>query len=369
MKIRVSLLTEAIVALLCGCVVRISSVSSDTVHPSVHHDQGISPNRNQPPHHSSVHQNHNQAHQNSLSTDLDPVYMANCKSTPICPPHLNDTHREELAAHLQNTFKNRHVVFIGDSVTRYQYLALVSALHNNITLHPCNAHAPVINHGPWKAWSKYYEGVPKLFAPYEKCDCYHSDRISGPPPSQLYENRHYHNKERNFTLSFLQFFGEFSHGHLLTPWITNNSDPLQNYQTDFVPEKWRYNLIDLFPQYIAKFEPKVDVIMFNLGFWAVNDVNTTYAQAVVKSALTVTENVVYRMTNTEGTKVFAAPSWDRNNHVMCGIRGVKCLNTSWTDTLALMHVDGFHFREPIYTEFNMQLAGLVHDSKRVVEHD
>ena len=110
------------------------------------------------------------------------------------------------------------VVFIGDSLTRYQYLNLVYFLRNGKWAPPAQ-HVP--NRGILSmegefdfpgGWTEFYEASNARLGGHEICDC----NRQGINWDVAVENRYYYDPLHNFRVVHLQWFGDnLSSGHSL----------------------------------------------------------------------------------------------------------------------------------------------------------
>ena len=89
-------------------------------------------------------------------------------------PHdkLTSTEEQILINAFHRLINRKYVVFIGDSLMRYQYLSLASALHNQIMVDN-NATENILVEPTWSDWNSFYIGSQGKLQPYEYCDCYH----------------------------------------------------------------------------------------------------------------------------------------------------------------------------------------------------
>ncbi|KAM3569655.1 hypothetical protein VYU27_008259 [Nannochloropsis oceanica] len=100
--------------------------------------------------------------------------------------------------------KGKHVVFVGDSVTRYQYLSLVSFLETG-TWEEEEEEKSITFKGEWGSWNEYYNLSTSSLNGNEVCDCY---REGSRPP--YVENRYYTNEEKDLRVTFIGWFGDLA---------------------------------------------------------------------------------------------------------------------------------------------------------------
>ena len=95
----------------------------------------------------------------------------------------------------------RGVLFMGDSVTRYQYLNLVYFLE---TGNPPPTEAQNENEKLHRGWPEFYSLTNSRLGGHEQCDCFRA----GANISWSLENRYYHNAIHGVTVAYVQLFGE-----------------------------------------------------------------------------------------------------------------------------------------------------------------
>lgn len=101
--------------------------------------------------------------------------------------------------------QGRHLVFIGDSLTRYQYLNLVFFLTTGEKVSPV---APSNeNERQWRDWNHFYDGTNARLQGREICDCHRWDRKV--PPIPIFENRYWKGPSASKTrVTYIQMFGD-----------------------------------------------------------------------------------------------------------------------------------------------------------------
>lgn len=265
------------------------------------------------------------------------------------------------------TLKGHHVVFIGDSLTRYQYLALIHSLQFG-TLVTESVFPSIVEERHWMSWAHFYNGTNNLFYPNEFCDCYRSKE-------QNVENRYFFLPSHSINVTYYCFYGTSIHGHwhdqydfdkFRMPWV---------YQTDFF---WDKTLFDFLYHTFAQLNPTPTLVVMNVGF------HTRYMRShqyndpailndIVKAVLANTKNsslthkMVWKTTtfnrheSSEHKRISdLGIQDDERDEIMCSIQGVLCLNTSWTRYLpALAYWDEYHVRANSYNTLNKQLIQLL----------
>lgn len=182
--------------------------------------------------------------------------------------------------------RNRHIVFMGDSVTRYQYLNLANYLESGEWWPDFLPYSEL--YYPWDSWINYYETTNSRLQGKEICDCFRNDSLSF---ETVVENRYYFDRRQNIRLSYIQIFKHDwgSKGHNIT-WLgdstggrlfpdnhstesarNTNAYPIQKGCTPGQcsekthPVHWHQSIIEVLEGHVASLEP--DIVVFNTGFW------------------------------------------------------------------------------------------------------
>ncbi len=109
---------------------------------------------------------------------------------------------------------DRPMLFVGDSVMRYQYVSLVYFLHTGEwparrdgMRERVGDMGSVVWEGAWKNWARYYVDVPdRVFKGAEWCDCYRGALVNGTNN----ENRFYYDPAHGVKVSLVFQFGNAS---------------------------------------------------------------------------------------------------------------------------------------------------------------
>ncbi len=95
--------------------------------------------------------------------------------------------------------------FMGDSLTRYQYLDMAYFLSHNGTCISNNDRPNMVIEKTHADWNTFYNFTNSILEPFETCDCF---RIEGRlNTATVTENRYFLDTERNNTVTYLQKFG------------------------------------------------------------------------------------------------------------------------------------------------------------------
>lgn len=110
--------------------------------------------------------------------------------------------------------RNLRIVFVGDSITRYQYLSLAyflrfgrwfdpSVFPNNLV----NAHSFHHDYHPDEDWNEFFMQSNRMLQPMELCDCVRKDN------TVAIERRYFYDTERNNQLVYINISGKSTLGY------------------------------------------------------------------------------------------------------------------------------------------------------------
>ena len=262
---------------------------------------------------------------------------------------------------------NKHVVMIGDSLMRYQYLSLVYAIKFGVKLTD-SQDKNFVRESTWSGWPEFYAMTNKALRPEEYCDCYKSKEFDY---SKLIENRFFEDKEKKIKINFMFLNGVSTQGHWRN---SNDSNMLRMPQSEFMPATWRNNLPDTLDTFV---KPLVDknshsVLILNAGHHKHFFDNRTYAAQVSQAAKYFTQ-VVWKTTSFIMPLVRPAlkpgETWYPHDRVMCSQPAVTCFNLSWSKNVSSEHFTDFlHYTAPVYNLINAQMVDLI-DKKSYLSID
>ena len=233
-------------------------------------------------------------------------------------------------------YSNKKILFMGDSLTRYQYLSLCYILRHRKPQHK-ETYPSVVQENTWHGWPAFFNGSSNMLHPYETCTV--CDR------GGTYEYRNYHDPHLNIRLTYIQYRG-----------------------IGFEKTKW---LETYFPNNVH-----IDLVVTNVGFFGFHFSNSYVQYIEVLQALA--DKVVWKTTTYQDGEHNDPEWWERHSDAsanrttmnsmdtyMCNHEGVLCLDTSWTATHAKStnYWDTTHFKEPIYAMLNDELLNILLTSK------
>jgi hypothetical protein len=265
------------------------------------------------------------------------------------------------------------MLFMGDSLTRFQYISLVYFLRHRRWIDAPATIPHLVRPGDYLAgelsseWSPWYQASMDLFAPYENCDCYREPRTIDTDYQYICENRYYHDPIRNNTVTYLQALGS---AHLMRGhWHAEQAIPqLMEYHRTMnqseigdtvgpvngrvIPYRWQGTWIDAIRGHVADLAPAV--LIMNAGRWRHPFLDAPFRDAIVAALQDAgIPRVIWKTTTADrGGKYTDA--FNETDAAMCNL--LECLDTTWTlDVPSTLYVDWCHFLEPVYRLLNEQL--------------
>ena len=209
------------------------------------------------------------------------------------------------------------VVFVGDSITRYQYLDLVYTLHFGNRSHEQRATCNPLQETTWPSWIDFFKGTHHELQPHEQvCDCY---RDGGPTFDLATENRLYVHPACNIRVAYLQAFGNHfplqghwplqTHRHKLWKWRYHPISGSEGWQvlSDSVR---RFDWSSVMRHVVAWLLPTV--VVLNSGLW---ESNLDFPRIRMAAKDTPAECVVWKTTTATGRVGWVAQGEEVARHV------------------------------------------------------
>ena len=293
----------------------------------------------------------------AVNTEIVEGYSAlNDKLLNLKPGRKNKLYlAHEYLNSLHHLLRNRHIVFIGDSLMRFQYLDLVYSLRHQNVVHP-KMKPNFLEEGDWLTWNEFHKGTNGLLSPNEFCDCYRERDVSH-HTKEAFENRYYHDSFYNVTVTYLQYFGDMHelHGH----WSYGENDTNRQIQHRYIAPSWSYNLTWTLINYVQVLLPHPSFLIINAGHWANHLNNRNYAREIASIGKNVSDHFIWKTTTYPKSKdlnnTLKSAAYSERDINMCSMAGVGCLNMSWTRFLeSNSYRDNLHFKSEVYTRMNMQ---------------
>ena len=206
---------------------------------------------------------------------------------------------------------NVTIVFIGDSLTRYQYLDLVFTLHFGSRDFEHRAQRNPLTALSFATWLAFMNHTTSELHPCEACDCYRAGRSVTFRPDKICENRLYRYAEADadahgrhtatesgsssLQVAFFNVFGSSPvSGHLPKSgnlWQWHPAAPVLSAAT-WNQSLWRHAKLEgLLDTVVARLQPSV--IVLNAGLHPVDGLDL---EAVRRSAAGIAPCIVYKTT-------------------------------------------------------------------------
>ena len=188
--------------------------------------------------------------------------------------------------------RGEHIVFMGDSLTRYQWLALAASFHRGVEL--SDAEFPsLVKEREWRHWMPFYNGSTEALKPNGRCDCHRS--FAKPVGSKTIENRFFWLSGGALNLSFIQVLNPEA---ILGTWLPVGplSDERHRAQLhdEFAP-RWRMRWAECIAQVVAQMQPPPTVLLLNMGLWGPPP-NASYLEDIYAVARRAAPRVVWKTT-------------------------------------------------------------------------
>jgi hypothetical protein len=240
---------------------------------------------------------------------------------------------------LIESMRDQHIVMIGDSLMRYQYLSLINLLHTG----KFPSETAMMCYNPGLQYIR--DEAHKIFGTDEYADVVRGDLFG--------ENRHYHDKERNISIFFYLYWGEM--------WTTHgNSIPDPNAGWGARKSyNWTYvGILPLLANLTMHFYPPPSTLILNAGFHPHKYDDPHHRKQIADAVLGKIPRVIWKTTNCKRTGVINDTHCDARPHDMhmCSMPGFECFNIGWTKYLREDdYWDLIHFRPHVYSEVNIQM--------------
>ena len=278
-------------------------------------------------------------------------------------PDVNTTDRMETFSNLTDLVElqnlpvphNLNILFMGDSLSRFQYVDLVYFLsHNGTFPSPDDVPNMVVEKTHKHGWVQYFNFSNSALQPYEQCDCFRTNTNL----SNIIENRYYHDPERNNTVTYLQKFGSHPFKSSWNVSDVHNAHSLVQSESEL---NFIYNgadWVDAIRDFVCQISPKPSLFIFNSGLWPNNDLKNVELQHKIIKALQACEIRSMFKTTTKA-KQQSDSSWAEYERQLCRLTD-SCMDVRWTALVpGEYYCDNLHFREPVYSLLNVQLLSLI----------
>ena len=256
---------------------------------------------------------------------------------------------------------NKHLVMVGDSLMRYQYMSLVYALKFEELAADIGSGDVCITYG-WGSWLEYYNKSNALLQPQEHCDCFRPGSFDY---HKIFENRYYIDDAKKLKVTYIWYTGAHIQGHWMN---STDTDDLRQPMLTLQPAVWKVDILGAIDGFLKTLigDRKNTILVLNTGQHAHGFGVEGFGASVHASAIKVFEQVVWRTTT---SRMPSMRDKDRDQRVhertkqddiMCAISNLACLNISWTQDLEQgNYSDWLHFKSPVYNLINAQMVSLL----------
>jgi len=275
---------------------------------------------------------------------------------------------------LKELLRNKRIVFIGDSLTRYQYLNFIHFIHFNSWILSSPPRLEV--EGDWSSWKSFHLGSSYRFGCKEICDCYRDKQFFNLGPITK-ENRYYFDVSSNISVNL--FFWIPPKVPIMLQKIPSvktfsescgNIEFSQKQQSNYSPESDFIfdDIIDFLSTIIRPLQP--DYLIINQGHWHHPKIrsNSTYFREFISLAKSSAKKFIWKTTTArcfnspdDGVdgKSFINQLNEENVNIFDAFRislGIAVYhNNSITDQWTCLQ-DRHHYRQFVYRELNKKLV-------------
>ena len=262
-----------------------------------------------------------------------------------------------------------HVVFMGDSVTRYQWLALATSFRRGSELDPAEFPSSV-NEKEWPNWKTFFNGTNGRLEPSGRCDCFRDG--ARPHEINIIENRYFWLRGR-LNLTYIQVLAQSknkSRNYNMAPrlpivgrWAPapplNDEENRVGLRDEFAPT-WQLNWTEAIKRVVGALQPPPTVLIINCGLWGSPDrEDLAGLHAVAKS---VVPRVIWKTTTPQASKGWRN-KWVTNDDAARRTFDEVFDAANLTSAVpSELYWDNMHFRAPIYNHLNAALLQQLYGS-------
>jgi len=260
--------------------------------------------------------------------------------------------------------RNLRITFIGDSLTRFQYISLVYFLKYGRWIDDRETPGLLnrLYFNDWASWVNYSSFV---LQPQEHCDCYRKGYLNASVDWRITtnENRFYRDDRGNH-VTLLVKFGKYPlNGHWRPKEVFSGPMMLGD---DFIPYNFHYNWSETIRDFVGQLDPRPDYIVFNAGLHPHDLAEKEVQQSIVQALNDTGINGIYKTTtlprkSKRSIKKFLNSDHAKHDAEMCRLVG-HCFNLSWTFSIRRKHyLDNSHYTSEVNTIMNKQLLRYLQD--------
>jgi len=253
--------------------------------------------------------------------------------------------------------RDLHFAIVGDSVSRFQYMALAHFLHYGTHIRnedrPQKLTLKDKDLSP-RPGDTYHDFSKVILHPNEQCDCF---RLTEWKPEVFVDNRYFFDPIRNNSLTFLLKYGYMeAHGH----WPPDEVHNPHNQSFEQGNYFWNGNWSVAF-QHLAAIRPKPKFVIFNAGHHRNQMTNPVVQDDIVKILQELDFIGIYKYTTCKKGNM---RSWRNTGHEdqMCNKMERRCVNYNWTCALGPYdYYDHVHLHADVNQRMNEELLAYLNE--------
>jgi len=271
---------------------------------------------------------------------------------------------------LLNKLKNKHVVFLGDSVTRYQYLNLAHHL-----LHGKAPEKPFFFYHEASEWNSWFPDSNQRLQSdngHEICDCWRGDPSKG---QNFVENRFLEMPKANVSVTYLPWLD--SKHSFTAHWTPDQGYPIQtgcrpgacdasSQELQTLGSHGEEGTIAFLKNYVMKLKPTPTHIVMNRGLWG-RDLTEQGIDAIFAAGEELKKahphtTFIWKTTNSDLLDVFPELHGEDSKKQIkhAEEHGWKILDLfDASKNVESWYVDNFHVNEQASAYFNSLLLNLL----------
>ena len=255
------------------------------------------------------------------------------------------------------------IAILGDSIMRYQYLALATYLKTGEWVPEDLSKPSAVMEKTHASWTSFYEATNAALRPHEVCDCFRREPFD---TNKICENRYYFDASRGISVSYIQAFGSVkSHGHL-QPDRVHHAEDLESHggplwkRPELTPVVWEYGWQETITKHLEKLVPKPNVLVLNAGLWTENEFGKDpFRREVLAAAEAAGMISVWQTTTFNKGHALPTPHTASTDAAMCKA-AKQCLDMSWSKDLPSdAYGDEKHFKVSTVNKMAQQMLAMV----------
>ena len=251
-----------------------------------------------------------------------------------------------------------HIVFIGDSVTRYQWLPLATSFRRGSELDPTEFPSSANEQE-----KLFFNGTNNRLEPHSRCDCFRSD--ARPLGSKIVENRYFWLPGR-LNLTYIQvpdqarnkadIWNKADKLTIVGSWApTPPLDDAQNRAElrEKFASTWQLNWTETIERVVGALRPPPTVLILNCGLWGSPD--SEDLAELRAAAKRVSPRVLWK-TSTTQSRSAGSTEWVQNDKAARRTFADVFDAANLTSTVPKeLYWNNNHFRAPVYNHLNAAL--------------